>query len=247
MAVVAFPRARSRELDFSSHRPSQLHHTSPSAPRPSPTMAFQKIAPQVYEVLFSFINQGLLTEKQVEQVRPLPPPLPPSVSSPPLAHPALPRPAQTSGISQRSLRRARCRFASTGSYDFAPSLIRGRPRELTWPTVQYLILVVRTYPDTRIHELIDMLAIFDIHVSRSTITRTLRQNNYTFKKLRHVAAERDNEARAYFRYVIGEFFANQLVFLDECRKDEKLDGRVEGWSLSGVTAEIRHAFGRGRS
>ena len=92
-----------------------------------------------------------------------------------------------------------------------------------------------------------MLSEYGIDVSTSTVYRTLKQNNYTFKKLRRVASERDEDRRLAFLLEIGRCRPDQLVFMDECRKDERIEGLNQGWSKSGTTAVIKQVFNRGRS
>ena len=60
-----------------------------------------------------------------------------------------------------------------------------------------------------------------------------------------LAIERNHEKRAEFLIRVGEYEANQLVFVDESYVDRRLAARDYGWAPSGCRARRHDFFVRG--
>jgi transposase len=91
--------------------------------------------------------------------------------------------------------------------------------------LQYLLHHVRHRPDWFLDELADLLhenRFISIHFS--TILRELARARFSVKKLKRIAAERNEEKQAEFVYGIAEYTQKQLGFIDETSKDEKTPG-----------------------
>jgi len=68
----------------------------------------------------------------------------------------------------------------------------------------------------------------------SALHEHLRDLGLTYKRLKRVAAERDDGFRAdWLHNMTTNYTAEQLVFLDESSKDERTTLPRYGWSLSG--------------
>jgi len=73
--------------------------------------------------------------------------------------------------------------------------------------------------------------------SRSALHRNLQDLALTRKKLRRVAAERDEEFRSeWLDNILTNYTTDQLVFLDESSKDDRVLLRQYGWSTTGEDA-----------
>jgi hypothetical protein len=101
-----------------------------------------------------------------------------------------------------------------------------------------------------------------VQVSRSTVWRTLRHAGFTRKKaslsilyliyiisfsqMTRVAAERLAEKRLQYIAEIGNYQAEQLVFVDESSVDRRTTYRGHAWSIRGTKAQRKAFFIRGR-
>lgn len=102
-----------------------------------------------------------------------------------------------------------------------------------------------------------------VNVSRATVWRTLRQAGLTMKRvgvlsfydiqiidvlqqITHVAAERSAEKRLDYISRIGQYTAEQLVFVDESSVDRRTTYRGHAWLIRGTKAQCKAFFVRGR-
>lgn len=152
------------------------------------------------------------------------------------------------GFSKRTFYRVLNLWRETG--DVIKPLHRhglcGRPRLLVFDDLQYLLHLVHHRPDWFLDELADLLLenrFISIHFS--TILRELARAGYSIKKLKRIAAERDEDKRADFVYRIAEYTQEQLGFINETSKDEKTPGRRKGRAKKGRRAKRRQVFVRG--
>lgn len=65
-------------------------------------------------------------------------------------------------------------------------------------------------------------------------------------QLSQLAAERDPERRAIFRYIIGLESPDWLVCLDETHVDTRTTYRVNGWGKRGQRVRVSHNWVRGK-
>jgi hypothetical protein len=93
-------------------------------------------------------------------------------------------------------------------------------------------------PSLYLDEIGEWLAIYHNQpISRSALHRNLQDLALTRKKLRRVAAERDEEFRSeWLDNILTNYIAEQLVFLDESSKDDRVLLRQYGWSTTGEDA-----------
>lgn len=75
---------------------------------------------------------------------------------------------------------------------------------------------------------------FNIYVDVSTISRRLAQAKWTKTRLQLIASQRCEALRSYHLYIMGEYTAEQLVFVDESGLDRRDGVRRTGWSPKGV-------------
>ena len=85
---------------------------------------------------------------------------------------------------------------------------------------------------------------FDLDVSVSTVSRSLKRLNYNKKRLRRTAAQRSQLLRDDFWARMAQYTPDRLAFLDETACCEKTAQRRTGWSLRGVAPAISEALGR---
>jgi hypothetical protein len=90
---------------------------------------------------------------------------------------------------------------------------------------------------------------FNIEVSLATISRTLKRErisrkkvfplfNFSYSKLQRIAKERSAFLRAEWMQCLGEWQADQLVFLDESAINERSLDRKHGWAPIGQFARL---------
>lgn len=79
---------------------------------------------------------------------------------------------------------------------------------------------------------------FDIRPSLSTISRCLKKARYSRKKIRSIAAERNEVLRDDWIERISHYQPDQLIFLDESACSEKASRCRTGWSLYGVAPTV---------
>jgi transposase len=117
---------------------------------------------------------------------------------------------------------------------------RGRPRRIT-PEIEEAIDYFVHYAAPTIYQ--DELATFiydcfDVKVSQSTISETLKRINITRKKLQVEAAQRNQAIRLDYQRSMSLVKASQCVFVDESGSDERTGDRAHGYSKRGVPARI---------
>jgi hypothetical protein len=61
-----------------------------------------------------------------------------------------------------------------------------------------------------------------------------------------VAAERSAEKRLDYVTRIGQYQANQLIFVDESSVDRRTTYRGRAWAIQGVAAQQKAFFARGK-
>lgn len=123
---------------------------------------------------------------------------------------------------------------------------RGKHRILVTDDVQYLLRLVRHRPDWFQDELADhLLKNRFISVHFSTICRELKRVGFSLKKLKRIASERSEEKRAEFVYRMAQYTPEQLGFIDETSKDDRVPGRRRGYAKKGQRARRKQVFVRG--
>jgi hypothetical protein len=90
-------------------------------------------------------------------------------------------------------------------------------------------------PSLLYDEIGEWLAIYhDQPISTTALHEHLRDLGLAYKRLRRVAAERDDGFRAdWLHNMTTNYTAEQLVFKDESSKDNRTTLPKYGWSLSG--------------
>jgi len=150
------------------------------------------------------------------------------------------------GVSPKSVDRWLDKYETHGRVD-PPSVLRGRRRALNPAILEELQQLIRECPSLFLDEISEWLAIYhDQPIHTSQLHRTLHDIGLTYKRLRKVAAERDEEARnAWLHEVMATYSAVELVFLDESSKDDRTLIRHYGRAASGETPVEVVSFDRG--
>ena len=111
----------------------------------------------------------------------------------------------------------------------------------------YFLELIRKNPDYFLDELLYLLATnCFISVHFTTIYRELKRLNVSWKKLKKIALEQNEERRADFVAQMAQYDPEELRFLDEMSKDAYSIGRWYGRSRKGRQAEKKQVFVRGR-
>ena len=150
------------------------------------------------------------------------------------------------GFSERTFYRVLSLWRETGDVIKYTHGLRGHPHLLVFDDLQYLLHLVRHCPDWFLDELADLLhENHFISVHFSTILQELARAGYSIKKLKRIAAERNEDKQAEFVCHMAEYTQDQLGFLDETSKDEKTPGWHRGRAKKGRRAKRRQVFVHG--
>jgi len=125
--------------------------------------------------------------------------------------------------------------------------VRGRPRILHFDDIDYLNRIIKHCPDWFLDELLSLLETNRfISAHFTTIHRELVRAGVSTKKLKKIAAERNENLRADYMRHIAQYSPEQLGFLDEVSKDERTSARARGRSKKGTCAIKKGVFVCGR-
>ena len=122
-----------------------------------------------------------------------------------------------------------------------------RTRILNYDDVQYLKRIIRVNPDIFLDELPTLLEhnrFISVHFT--TVHRELIRAGISHKRLQKIAAERNETRRAAFVARMAQYAPEELSFIDELSKDERVVGRRFGRAKKGLHPCKRLPFVRGR-
>lgn len=152
------------------------------------------------------------------------------------------------GVSASSVQRWTRYARQYGSVIPPHNPAQGRPPILNGEVAQDLHALVIENPDIYLDEMLDWLVIaHDLGLSRSALAAHLRDVGLSRKRLRKVAAERDEERRTDWQATVqANLRADQVVALDETSKDDRTIYRHYGRAPRGQRATMRVPFKRGQ-
>jgi transposase len=150
------------------------------------------------------------------------------------------------GVSSDSIERWQDNYITHGRVD-PPWVLQGRRRLLNAAAIEDLHDLIQESPSLFLDEIADWLALYhDQPISTTALHDNLRDLGITYKKLRKVAAERDDAYRAAWMHdVLTHYTAEQLVFLDESSKDGHTLFRQYGRAPIGETPQESMVQDRG--
>lgn len=101
---------------------------------------------------------------------------------------------------------------------------------------QFIILQSLIYwPTAYLHEVReDLFKATGIHVSPSTICRTIKEHGFTRKKVQLIAQQRSEEKRIEFMAEISMFNPDAFIWIDETGTDRRKCVRNYGYALQGI-------------
>jgi len=79
---------------------------------------------------------------------------------------------------------------------------------------------------------------FEVWVCDKTISRWMKKNKYRKKKIRYVAAERDQYLRDGWMRRLAKYKHYELCFVDESAANERTKDRKHGWAPIGVRPTV---------
>ena len=124
--------------------------------------------------------------------------------------------------------------------------LAGRPRILNFDDIHYVLQLVRLRPDWFLDELLELLKTNRfISIHYITIHRELQRAGVSYKKLKHIASERNEEARNDFIACISQYELEETGFLDETSKNNKTATQANGRTKKGHRAIMKQCFVRG--
>ena len=138
-------------------------------------------------------------------------------------------------------------WRETGDVGPEKQSIQGCVRYLDQEDLDYLLELIRNNPDYFLDELLYLLETNHfISIHYTTIYRELEHLNVSWKKLKKIALEWNEEHRADFIAQMAQYGPEELGFLDEMSKDARSIGRRYGRSRKGKQAEKKQVFVHGR-
>ncbi|KAG1852245.1 hypothetical protein DFJ58DRAFT_634287, partial [Suillus subalutaceus] len=133
------------------------------------------------------------------------------------------------GFSESTFWRVLKLWRETGDVVSPTCSLRGRPRILHCNDVLYLIRLIRHRPGWFLDELLELLDTNRfISVHYTTIHRELEHIGVSFKKLKRIAKERNEQRRMEFIIWMSQYLPEEIGFLDETSKDERTPGHLHG-------------------
>jgi transposase len=150
------------------------------------------------------------------------------------------------GVHSTSIERWEHNYESHGRVD-PPTPLRGRRRLLSSAITEELQELLVENPSLLLDEIGEWLAIYhDQPISTTALHDNLKDLGLTYKRLKRIAAERDNAYRAdWLHNITSNYTANQLVFLDESSKDDRVILRRYGRAIKGQRAVESVSLNRG--
>lgn len=151
------------------------------------------------------------------------------------------------GFSECTFYRSLKNWRETGDVVNPRKTRLGRRHILIREDIDYLLELIRDNPDYFLDELLHLLKTNRfISVHYTTIHRELERCGVSYKKLKRVAAERNEDYRADFIARMAQYTPDQLGFLDETSKDERTLSRHYGRGRRGKRSQTKQVFVRGR-
>jgi transposase len=96
-------------------------------------------------------------------------------------------------------------------------------------------------PQTTLAEFVDFLdAEYDIQVSEATVSRTLKEDNITYKRVERTNQAQDPNLRADYYARISDFTPAQCVYVDESAANEHTAHTRMGFSPRGSACRVRY-------
>lgn len=151
------------------------------------------------------------------------------------------------GISPKSLSRWAHNQESHGSTVPPFSYLTGRPRILNGEEVLSIQEQLKGAPEMYLDEIQDWTALtIQASISKSALSKLIRDAGLSFKMLHKAASERDEEQRAAFRnWACDSVTIDMIVTADESSKDNRTVFRRWGRSAKGTPAQAQTTFTRG--
>jgi len=150
-------------------------------------------------------------------------------------------------ISPRSITRWKQNDRLYGSVIPPPNPIQCRPRILNADMTHDLYTLLEEAPEMYLSEIQDWIALaYEVHISKSALHMNIHDAGLSFKLLRKVAAERDEDLRQGWKQDVNtHFIASQMVFVDETSKDDQTIYRHYGRSVIGNCVHLSANFVQG--
>ena len=137
------------------------------------------------------------------------------------------------------------KFNQTGNVDTKPR--KGAPMKLSAFDEFVIMENILERPGKYLYELqSDIKQTIGTDVDVSTICRFLKRSNFSWKKLSHVALQRNAERRSQFISDISVYNPDMLIFIDETGCDRRDSIRKFGYSLVGKPAHSHSLLLRGK-
>ena len=124
---------------------------------------------------------------------------------------------------------------------------KGRPKKIHTAAAEGMLDLLDQEPQSSLDDFVDLLEQeYDIGVSKSTISRKLKQLKMTYKRVERTNQAQDPELRADYYSRIVEYEAEQVVFVDESAANEHTAHSRYGWSPRGTACRVRYPGKRSR-
>jgi len=128
----------------------------------------------------------------------------------------------------------------TGNIKHPKSTTYDRPRKLHFDDLAYMTALINHRSDWFLDELLGLLDTNRfISVHFTTIYQELERSGVSLKKLQRIAKKRDEDLRADFMRIMGQYSPEEIGFLDKFLKNERTLHQRRGWAKKGKCAVMQ--------
>ena len=154
--------------------------------------------------------------------------------------------AKNLSVDTSTVQRVVARFDATGQVKKKKYRIPDIRVKISKPVALTILQLILEKPDIYLWELQQELRfLFGLEVCEATICKFLKKSNFSRKKLRLIAIQRDAELRARFITDVAIYSQHHLVFVDETGCDRRDATRKYGYGLRGKAASCQKLLVRG--
>jgi transposase len=124
----------------------------------------------------------------------------------------------------------------------------GRPHKLSIADEEALFKVLQTHGWMYLDEMqMYLVEERNVNITVSSISRLLKKNGWTKKKLYLASINRNEELREQYKHRMAAYHQDDLIFIDESIFNEKTGWRTKAWGPIGEPARYQSSISRGNT
>ena len=154
--------------------------------------------------------------------------------------------AENLSVDTSTVHRIVKKFRTTGTVMKKPYATSSLPVKMTRPVQLTVLRLVLDKPGIYLREIQQELVwMFGLSISLSSLCNFLKKNNFTRKKMQLVASQRNEELRAEFVSDVSMYKDHFPIFIDETGCDRRNALRKYGYGLRGMPVKCQKLLVRG--